>query len=225
MRFDDAFTCEQALPDRRAFFSHIFEMMSVRGLTKSRADELYRLYHHTTIPLTVTARKWGLSLAQLRSHIRKEGWPSRRLLRQAQKLNPDERPKDVNCVGLAQCTERPALIGRVWAAALAQISELERRTRTLGSKRSLQNARTSDDARAIAILVRTLKELMTLDAQIDKGEGEKNARQKQSTPHAGDAGDAKGWSALAEDLARRLDGLRKRRLASGSSGRSDGPDD
>ena len=190
-----------------------------RGFTKAQVEELRRLYCHSKASLSAIATKFGVSINTVRRQIQLQGWPLRRaVIKQTGKslsgkdyLNRKGEAPNVSrklaskCRGLAQCTERPELVGRVWAAALSQINDLEKRTTSLGRKNLL---RASDDARAIAILVRTLKDLITLDSTLDGG-----AREKAKQSAAEQIGGRKGWSSLAEDLARRLAGLRKRRTS------------
>ncbi|MEI6573818.1 MAG: hypothetical protein WCO61_09785 [Alphaproteobacteria bacterium] len=201
-----------------------------RGITKAQVEEMRRLYCHSKTSVSAIAKKLGVSIETVRRHIRSKAWPLRRtVVTQTGKSTKNKasskreisgesntRKSISKCVGLAQCTERPELIGRVWAAALSQIEELEKRTKSLGSRGQKSLARASDDARAIAILVRTLKDLMALDNRVDGG-----VCDKKKTDAAEQAGDQKGWSSLADDLARRLAGLRKRRTLA-ESPRGDG---
>ncbi len=201
-----------------------------RGITKAQVEEMRRLYCHSKTSVSAIANKLGVSIETVRRHIRSQEWPLRRTVvtqtgkpaknktisKRALSGESFTRKSISRCVGLTQCTERPELIGRVWAAALSQIEELEKRTKSLGGRGQKKIARASDDARAIAILVRTLKDLMALDTGVDGGvRGKKKANAVEQT------GDQKGWSSLADDLARRLAGLRKRRAFAESS-RGDG---
>lgn len=201
-----------------------------RGITKAQVEEMRRLYCHSKTSVSAIANKLGVSKETVRRHIRSQAWPLRRtVLTQTGKHTKSKasskrelsggsltRKSISKCVGLSHCTERPELIGRVWATALSQIEELEKRTKSLGGRGQKNLARASDDARAVAILVRTLKDLMALDNRGDGG-----VREKKRTNAAEQTGDQKGWSSLAEDLARRLAGLRKRR-ALAESPRGDG---
>lgn len=191
-----------------------------RGITKAQLEDMRRLYCHSKTSLSAIATKLGVSLETVRRHIRSQGWPLRRtvvtqtgkrvaITKNSKRLSGTEyarRKSGSVCLGFAQCTERPELVARVWAAALSQIKELEKRTKSLGAKGQKNTVRASDEARAMAIFVRTLKDLMTLDAKVNG-----SARETSKQNAAEHAGSRKNWSSLADDLARRLDGLRKRR--------------
>lgn len=196
-----------------------------RGITKTQLDEMRRLYCRSPLSLIAIAQKLGVSRGTVQRHVKARQWQRQAPLAQA--LTRNMRPKtkiglatsspssemkrNNKCMGLAQCSERPELVGRVWAAALSQITELEKRSASLREKGRKTIVRSSDDARAIAILVRTLKDLIALDVTLEGGVREK----KQDVAPA--ATDGKAWSTLAEDLARRLAGLRKRRTLTGPS--------
>lgn len=201
-----------------------------RGMTKAQVEDMRRLYCHSKTSISAIAKKLGVSIETVRRHIRSQAWPLRRTVisqtskRATNKTSSKKMPpvgrltrKSISqCVGLDHCPERPELVRRVWAAALSQIEELEKRTTSLGGRGRKNIARASDDARAIAILVRTLKDLMTLDNRGDGG-----VREKKKTNAAEQPGGQKGGSGLADDLARRLAGLRKRRTLA-ESPRGDG---
>jgi hypothetical protein len=112
------------------------------------------------------------------------------------------------CTGLGECPERAALIARAWAAAHVQINEIEMRMTQIGAYKE-KAARASDDARAVATLVRTLKDLTGLDKAEAEGRKPKN-NGASDDQHGQGEGSPSFASDLADELARRLAGLRKR---------------
>jgi hypothetical protein len=182
----------------------------MRRLTRDQAREIRELYENSPLSLKMIAAQTGVSTATIQNHSRHQGWRPRRGI----KAPESERPRrwlGKPCTGLAECPERAALVARAWAAAHVQINEIEKRMMAVGDAAG-RMAAASDDAKAVATLVRTLKDLTALD-RVEAGGGKKAL---EGTPD----GQATGAriDELADELARRLAGLRKRGPFTGASG-------
>jgi hypothetical protein len=94
-------------------------------------------------------------------------------------------------------TSRVELIERLWQAAEAQVRAHETRLKGL----AVQEAAAEPQAKALATLARTLKELIDLDAAA-------RAASEEDDPHDADPDGAMAdLDSLRTELARRLDGL------------------
>jgi hypothetical protein len=106
--------------------------------------------------------------------------------------------------------DRIALVGRMMIAAEAQVSEIE--------SRLAEGSNTPDrerDARTLAVLARTMRELIALDASIEMKKPRKEA-QKDDDPVPRDPDE------LRRELARRIQAFVASRTGGGVSG---GPED
>ena len=194
-------------------------------LSNEQTLELRRLYELTALPLDEIARGAGITRAVVSGLARRQGWGSRpgARTRPGGQGASGGRPRShvgKKCPGLAECPERSALVARVWAAASGQVAEIETRmVARLGphgakgvacsavaeAKGVKSSAAVGAEARAMAVLVRTLRDLTALDRETgamgrnDLTDGAAHARKTETKPHG-----------LAEELARRLEGLRKR---------------
>ncbi len=189
-------------------------MARISRLSLDQVIAMRRLYETSTETIPLIARQIGVSPATILKRARSEGWRPRRVPKPAD----DKIKRHIGnpCTGLALCPERVALVARAWAAAHTQINEIE--TRALIRERDKDNAqpRASDDARAVAILVRTMKDLTGLDA-IKWGEQSAQDKKAQDKGAQNDASGPAGLATLADELVRRLAGLRKARASAGAS--------
>jgi hypothetical protein len=179
----------------------------MRRLTRDQAVEMRRLYENSALSLNAIASQVGVSPATIQIYSRSQGWHPRR----GGKAPDGPRPlrwMGKPCTGLGECPERAALIARAWAAAHVQINEIEMRMTQIGAYEE-KAARASDDARAVATLVRTLKDLTGLDKAEAEGRKPKN-NGASDDQHGQGEGSPSFASDLADELARRLAGLRKR---------------
>ena len=182
----------------------------MRRLTREQAIEIRQLYESSPMSLNAIATKVGVSPATIQSYSRHQGWRPRR----GGKAPEGPRPMrwlGQPCTGLVECPERAALIARAWGAAHIQINEIEMRMSAITSDKE-RAAGAADDAKAVATLVRTLKDLTALD-RAEAGGGK---AAKQGTPDGPDAEAPR--TDLADELARRLAGLRKRGPITRTSG-------
>ena len=182
----------------------------MRRLTREQAIEIRQLYEGSALSLSAIAAKTGVSTATIQLYSRHQGWRPRRAGRSPEGQRP-MRWLGQPCTGLVECPERAALIARAWGAAHVQINEIEMRMMAMTSDTE-RLASVTEDAKAVATLVRTLKDLTALD-RAEAGGGK---AAKQGAP---DGQEAKAPRAdLADELARRLAHLRKRGPAAGSAG-------
>ncbi len=179
----------------------------MRRLTRDQAIEIRRLYENSQLSLTAIATKVGVSPATIQIYSRTQGWRPRRGGKAPEGARP-LRWLGKPCTGLGECPERKALIARAWAAAHAHINEIEARMTQIGSADE-KTTTASDDARAVATLVRTLKDLTSLDKS-EAGGGQPAKNGAPDDPNANASASTGFASDLADELARRLAGLRKR---------------
>lgn len=175
-----------------------------------------RLYEDKIFPVREVARKAGIDPKTLYIYAKREGWSAR-----SDRMVPsDVRPVEWagrRCTGLALCPERKALVGRAWAAAYQQMDEIENRLKLMGSGKSTPDLALWREARSVATLVRTLKDLSRIDDEetariADRLKAEKEGKDGSSsdpTPLE---------TEMRERLARRLEGLRKGRQVERSAG-------
>jgi hypothetical protein len=191
----------------------------MRRLTDEQLVEMRKLYEHSRLTLPEIAQQIDVSQSTIQIYARKQHWR----LRRPQKAPEGERPRRYHgqpCTGLPECPERTAIVARAWAAAHAQISEIETRMAAMrlasaADETEAKKLRAQDDARAIGLLVRTIKDLTALDRAekgglSDKAEGDAHARNTDAQNADAQNADAAHRADLAEELARRLDGLRAR---------------
>ena len=184
----------------------------MRRLTREQAIEIRQLYESSPLSLTAIATKVGVSTGTIQAYSRHQGWRPRRSGKSPDGLRP-MRWLGQPCTGLVECPARAALIARAWGAAHVQITEIEMRMLALTSDAERVTSVT-EDAKAVATLVRTLKDLTALD-RAEAGGG------KAAQQGALDGPDANApRTDLADELARRLAGLRKRGPIAGPSGGS-----
>ena len=179
----------------------------MRRLTRDQTLEIRRLYESSPMSLNAIATKMGVSPATIQIYSRSQGWRPRR----GGKAPDGPRPMrwlGKPCTGLAECPERAALVARAWAAAHIQINEIEMRVIGLND-RAAAASRAHDDARAVATLVRTLRDLTALDRAESEGRGASKNGAPDGKPDQ-EASSSGFASDLADELARRLAGLRKR---------------
>ena len=179
----------------------------MRRLTSQQASEMRRLYENSPLTLNAIASQVGVSTQTVQIYSRHQGWHPRRGGKAPEGPRP-MRWMGKPCTGLGECPERAALIARAWAVAHVQINEIEMRMTQLGGAEE-KPLTASDDARAVATLVRTLKDLTALDkAEAGGGKANEKGAPNDAKAPAGTASDFA--SDLADELARRLAGLRKR---------------
>jgi len=107
---------------------------------------------------------------------------------------------------------RTAMVRRLWRAAEAQVRDIEVRL----MRTELEPAARERDARALAVLVKTLRELTALDPQ--------QPNPKTAAPAEGDADDdaiPRDMDEFRRELARRMDAFVDARLGRGVPGDAD----
>ena len=168
-----------------------------------------RLYEDKSMPVREVARKAGIDPKTLYVYAKREGW----IARSDRLAAGDIRPRSwagLRCTGLALCPERKALVGRAWSAAYQQMDEIEVRLKLMGNGEKTSEGTLWREARSMATLVRTLKDL----SRIDDEETARLAATLKTVKegHDGSHTDRAPLEAeLRERLARRLEGLRKGR--------------
>ncbi len=175
-----------------------------------------RLYEDKTLPVREVARKAGIDPKTLYVYAKREGWSAR-----SDRMVPsDIRPLEWagrRCTGLALCPERKALVGRAWAAAHQQMDEIENRLKLMGSGKSTPDLALWREARSVATLVRTLKDLSRIDDEETARIADRLKAEKEGKD--GSSSDPTPLEAeMRERLARRLEGLRKGRQVERSAG-------
>jgi hypothetical protein len=185
-------------------------MARLSRLSLDQVIAMRRLYETSSETIPRIAQQIGVSPATILKRARSEGWRPRRVPKPAHDTTLRHIGKQ--CTGLALCPERVALVARAWAAAHTQINEIETRALIRERDKDGGSPRASDDARAVALLVRTMKDLTGLDA-IKWGE---QTAQAKGAPH--DSTGPAGLATLADELVRRLAGLRKGRASARASG-------
>jgi uncharacterized protein YjcR len=175
-----------------------------------------RLYEDKTLPVREVARKAGIDPKTLYVYAKREGWSAR-----SDRMVPsDIRPLEWagrRCTGLALCPERKALVGRAWAAAHQQMDEIENRLKLMGSGKSTSDLALWREARSVATLVRTLKDLSRIDDEETARIADRLKAEKESKD--GSSSDPTPLETeMRERLARRLEGLRKGRQVERSAG-------
>ncbi len=177
--------------------------------TAPRIAEARILYERGGMSVRKISEQCGLSLAELYAAAKREGWTMRGSpIVSTGKRRRKRGASASRLAAIAQASpdRRRALVGRAWALAEAQMADLERRMRRLktGAAPSVLGER---EARAMASLVRALKELAVLD-------GLGGTR----TPDGADQDDSETASGFPRDvdqlkseLARHLEGLRRER--------------
>jgi hypothetical protein len=159
-----------------------------RAVAHPDLAELRALYEAGDRPVAEVIQQSGLSQKQFYTLVRQFGWTGRRP-RDPFRPRP---PKTAKLCG------RAAVVRRIWAAADAQMREIEQRIQSLGES---DGAAAERDARVMGTLVKTLRDLVALDGEM------KASQQKDG---ATDAGSSKRDD-LRQELGRRLARLRAER--------------
>ncbi|MCZ8375048.1 MAG: hypothetical protein O9342_06705 [Beijerinckiaceae bacterium] len=102
---------------------------------------------------------------------------------------------------------RRPLIRRLWSAAEKQVAEIEARLATLPGDPALLER----DARTLALIAKTLRDLVALDAETGPVH-----RAPEREDHAGNA--VRSLEAFRTELAQRLDALRRERPGPDAAG-------
>lgn len=118
----------------------------------------------------------------------------------------DETPAPVAAAKRPRTASRRSVVSRLWRAASRQLDAHEAHLDDLPASAAASEA----DAKALATLARTVRELVALDASTVAGEGRKTDDR--------DAADGLRYAAeLRKELARRLDALADRELGEAAS--------
>ncbi len=170
---------------------------SMPAAKSSRRAEARRLFEIEHLSSAAIAAQCDLTRATITRWARQEGW--------ARKNDDASRDEPV---------DRRALVMRAWQNAERQLKIVEKRLR----QHALDDgsAPLDENARLIATLVKTLRELAALDRalaeQTDQQGGQRVPHERSEIPRDLDA--------FYEELATRMDRLRQNRDSSGSSGGS-----
>lgn len=148
-------------------------------------NEIRDLYRGRDVTVTEIARRAGLGTPALVALVRREGWGLRHPRRVKTVEAPAETPGEA----------RRRLVARIWAAADAQLREIEARMRRFGEGGGPDER----DARMTATLVKTVRELVALEDGLAGGKTKEDDDVAAVTPEA-----------LRAELVRRLEArLRK----------------
>lgn len=174
---------------------------------------LVRQLYGQGVPLTEIARRTGLSTTTLYR------WIDRRVSADGTVVFdplPRRRPPVVGAKAAANGAGRAGrararLLARLWFAAERQVDEIEARMGEAPPGDVARRVDAEKDAKALALLTRTLRELAAIEdeARGTKGRGKGSAR-KGATGTEGDTNgaDVRDRDAFRRELARRLDRLR-----------------
>jgi hypothetical protein len=182
---------------------------------EARIGQARRLYEQGNMSVRAISERCGLTKSGLYGAAKRQGWSMRASPFDGQGKQPDRALAKRAKAWTAPSPDdrRRALVGRAWALAEAQMAGLERRMRRLeaGDAPASQSER---DARAMACLVRALKELTVLDGlgatgSLD-GEDQKDSEAKGDFPRDVDQ--------LKNELTRHLEGLRRERAGKAAAG-------
>ena len=110
--------------------------------------------------------------------------------------------------------KRKKLLERLWSAAEKQVAEVELRLQRLDS----DAAAFEEDAKALALLAKLLKELVGIECLMDEAGAAKPAGRAPSKKPSAEDDDAppRNLDDFRRELARRLDQMRSAREADGS---------
>lgn len=172
-------------------------------------DEVCRLYEEGSLGVTQLLAASGLQNAQFYALLRKRGLPLRRPRRSSRTPDPDKpatkavqpvRPLARNPV------RREDLIARLWEAAAGHMAQIETRLARLDQEHMAPAAAgTEGELRLMGLIVKTLRDLAALDADVA------GARKKEMAHDDLAAELASCPETMREELARRLAGLRESR--------------
>lgn len=160
-------------------------------------DEIRALYEGRTMTVAEVAAHAGVAVPTLLRLVALNGWARRRRGRRpAAPLAPAPSPAPPPAPASSLREPAPAspaarrrLVGRIWAAADAQMADVERRMRASG-----ESGADERDARIMAVLVRTVRDLVALDGEIEGEATKDDERPNGVTPDA-----------LRDELVRRLE--------------------
>ena len=177
----------------------------------TRVAEARRLYEQGSMPVHKISAHCGLTKTELYIAAKRDGWAMRSDAGRTRRGGPREAGPFLSGEGVQGVAgRRKALIARAWALAEAQKNDLERRIRRLQSS-DAPSAQRERDARAMAALIRALKELAALDGARTSDGG------KQDDSEAG-ADFPRDVDELKAVLARHLEGLRRERAGKEADG-------
>ena len=148
-------------------------------------NEIRDLYRGRDVTVAEIARRAGIGIPSLVNLVRREGWGLRHP-RRSEAGRLEAAPTD---------DARRRLVARIWAAADAQLAEIEARMRRCGEG----GGPGERDARMTATLVKTVRELVALEDGLAGGKTKEDDDVAAVTPEA-----------LRAELVRRLEArLRK----------------
>jgi AcrR family transcriptional regulator len=154
--------------------------------------EIRALYEARSMSVADVAERAGVAVPTLMRWVTVHGWARRRRGRPpAAPVSPpvrlaDEHPREPDP---ATPAGRRRLVARIWAAADAQMADVERRMRAAG-----EGGADERDARITAVLVRTVRDLVALDGELQGEAAKDDERQTSVTPDG-----------LRDELVRRLE--------------------
>lgn len=177
-------------------------------MTPQIQESIRRAWLDPTASVEAIAVTHGYSQAWLHKLARRNGWPRRRTLKASLK-SLDMPDAGRICPGLGLCSERRIELSRAWLLARGQMDELEARLASSRQKKSAGEA--EQIAKTYAVMVRSLKELASLDAVAASQETTAD-RLKEGEIDDQDFPDT--IDALREELASHLARLDRKRNAS-----------
>ena len=154
--------------------------------------EIRTLYEARSMSVAEVAERAGGAVPTLMRWVTVHGWARRRQGRRpaepiaAPARLTAEHPREP---ASATPVARRRLVARIWAAADAQMADVERRMRAAG-----EGGADERDARITAVLVRTVRDLVALDGELEGEAAKDDERQTSVTPDG-----------LRDELVRRLE--------------------
>ncbi len=165
-------------------------MARISGGSALAAEEIRALYEGRSMTVAEVAAHAGVAVPTLLRWVTLNGWTRRRRGRRPAPpaAAPAATPRDP-APAPAPAAARRRLVARIWAAADAQMADVERRMRAAG-----EGGTDERDARITAVLVRTVRDLVALDGELESGAAKDDERPDGVTPDA-----------LRDELVRRLE--------------------
>ena len=158
--------------------------------TTERLIQARRLYAQSDLRVKDAAKLVGIAESTLWMWARKEGWPERPS-RTLSARETGQSWKGKACPGLLDCPERKVQVAKAWAAAEAHVEAVA----------ALGLAEPEKSARALALVVRALKELSELDAAAGRTAADTKLAEASEHEVFDDV------DSLRADLARRLEAI------------------
>ena len=157
-------------------------------------EEVGAVYEARSTTIAALAARAGVAVPTLMRWAKIHGWERRgeeRTLAPARSSGSSSPERSFEPAEPSPATPagRRRLVARIWAAADAQMADVERRMRAAG-----EGGADERDARITAVLVRTVRDLVALDGELEGGAAKDDERPNGVTPDA-----------IRDELVRRLE--------------------